>query len=399
MGTLQLKVRMFDGFSLANATREISDDDNRSYKVWLLLAYMIYCRNRPVSQEELIHLLWGESEGSSNPTNALKTMFHRVRSLLDQLDCGAGHSLIIRRRGSYAWNPDCPLTLDADTFESLCKEGAAAAEEDTKLECYLQALALYRGSFLPKLATESWVVPVNAYFSGLYAQAVHDTVSLLEKHGRPEEVISLCRKAVEIEPYDEFLYLHLIRGLLDRGDQKDALSVYESMSDMMFSNLGVMPSDELKALYREAARTVNDREISPGIVREQLKESAGHSGALFCGYDFFKVIYHAEARGVARSGSNAHLGLLTVSGENGEELSRQSLDRCMENLQDLILDSLRKGDIVSRCSIFQFILLLPQASYESSCMVMERIYKAFRRQYPHSPAKLRYSVQPLDPNA
>ena len=46
----------------------------------------------------------------------------------------------------------------------------------------------------------------------------------------------------------------------------------------------------------------------------------------------------------------------------------------------------------------QYILLLPQANYENSCKVCERIIKAFCRQYPHSPAQLHYSVQPLEPN-
>ena len=101
-----LRIQMLGEFTLQYGCQEISDNDNRSRKVWLLLAYMIYCRNRSVSQEDLVNLLWGEEERSSNPLNALKTMFHRVRTMLNQLDASAGHTLIIRRDGSYAWNPD-----------------------------------------------------------------------------------------------------------------------------------------------------------------------------------------------------------------------------------------------------------------------------------------------------
>ena len=95
-----LQVRMLGGFSIRLGGKEINDSDNRSRKVWLLMAYMIYCRNRSISQEELADLLWGEEERSSNPINALKTMFHRVRSLLNQLDSYAGHSLIVRHEGT-----------------------------------------------------------------------------------------------------------------------------------------------------------------------------------------------------------------------------------------------------------------------------------------------------------
>ena len=135
-----------------------------------------------------------------------------------------------------------------------------------------------------------------------------------------------------------------------------------------------------------------------GVVREQLREQEPPAGALVCDYDFFKVLYHAEARMIARSGDAVHIGLLSVLGEGGKELPKRSLDRAMENLQEQIRLNLRRGDIASRCSVSQFILMLPQANYENSCMVCERVIKAFYRQYPHSPAELHYSVQPLEPN-
>ena len=39
-----LKVNMLGGLSIQSGGAEINDSDNRSRKVWLLLAYMIYCR-------------------------------------------------------------------------------------------------------------------------------------------------------------------------------------------------------------------------------------------------------------------------------------------------------------------------------------------------------------------
>jgi len=393
-----LRVRMLGEFSIQNGNQEINDGDNRSRKVWLLLAYMIYCRNRSISQEELIGLLWGEDESSSNPLNALKTMFHRVRTTLNQLDGSAGHTLIVRRNGNYAWNEDIPFAFDVEEFEALCKSGAAAEQEDQRLELYLQALGLYRGDFLPKLSAEPWVVPIAAYFHNLYIQTVLETLPLLETRSRLEDSVALCRKSLEIDPYNETLYQCLMQNLLGLGKQQGAITAYEEMSELLFSNFGIMPSDESRAIYREAVRTVNDRAVSPVTVREQLREPDGVSGALFCDYDFFKVIYHAEARAVARSGDAVHIGLLSVTGENSQELPKRSLDRAMENLQDLIRGSLRKGDVVARCSVSQFILMLPQANYENSCKVCDRIVRAFFRQYPHSPAEIHCSVQPLEPN-
>ncbi|MEA4934637.1 MAG: BTAD domain-containing putative transcriptional regulator [Lawsonibacter sp.] len=397
MNAKQLRVRMLGSFSIELGDKKIDDSWNRSRKVWLLLAYMIYYRNRPISQEELTGLLWGEEESSANPANALKTMFHRVRTMLDQLEEYAGHHLIVRQRGGYAWNPEISIRLDLEEFDNLCRAGAAAAE-DERLQRYLGAIELYQGDFLTKLSTEPWVVPIATYFHNLYTHAVQEALLLLEERNRREEAIRLCRKAVEVEPYNEDLYRHLMRNLVDMKDQRGAIAVYEDMSELLFSNFGVMPAEDIRALYREAVRVVNDRAIPLGVVRDQLRETETAAGALFCDYDFFKVLYHAEARLVARRGDAIHIGLLSILGKGGKELSKRSMGRAMENLQEQVRLSLRRGDVAAQCSVSQYILMLPQANYENSCMVCERIIKAFGRQYPHSPAELNYSVQPLEPS-
>lgn len=392
------QVRMLGTFSIRKGDQEINDGDNRSRKIWLLLAYMIYCRTRTISQDELVNLLWSDEEGSTNPLNALKTMFHRVRASLNQLDGSAGHSLIIRRNGNYAWNTDIPFFYDVDEFEHQCRLGTAAEDNETKLAAYRKALALYQGDFLPKLSSESWVVPITAYFHNLYIQVLLDVIPLLSESGQHDEVISLCRKAVEVDPYNEQLYQYLMQGLLALERHREAANVYEEMSQLLFDSFGIMPSDESRALYRDAVRTINDRAMSISTIRDQLQEPPSAKGALLCDYDFFRVIYHAEARAMARSGDAVHICLLSATDAVGQELAKRSLDCCMENLQDVICSNLRRGDIASRCSVSQFIFMLPQANYENSCMVCERVIRSFYRQYPHSPAKLHFAVQPLEPN-
>ena len=68
--------------------------------------------------------------------------------------------------------------------------------------------------------------------------------------------------------------------------------------------------EESRTLYREAMRTGNHLVIPADTVQEQLREASGPAGALVCDYDFFKAIYHAEARSVARSGAAIHIALL-----------------------------------------------------------------------------------------
>ena len=67
-------------------------------------------------------------------------MFHRVRATLDPLGERAGHTLILRREGSYVWNSDIPVELDIDEFDRLCKAGANARSEEKRIEKWMEAL-------------------------------------------------------------------------------------------------------------------------------------------------------------------------------------------------------------------------------------------------------------------
>lgn len=392
-----LTVRMLGSFSIEQNGRFVDDHSNRMRKVWLLLAYLIYSRNRRTTQDHYLSLLQGAGgDDSADPNGRLKTMFYRARTMLNQLGDTAGHDLIVRRDGTYAWNNDVPLFFDVEEFDRLCT-AAAAADGDEQLEHYLQALELYRGDFLSKLSMEPWVMPISTYYHQMYIAAAEKALTLLEERQRWSEAASLCEKALKIEPYSEELYQHLMRCRIAAGDRSGAQSAYEEMSELLFATFGVMPSDESRQLYRDASKSASTPSVPVSSVREQLKEPAGAKGALYCEYDFFKLLYQVQARAMIRSGETIHIALFSLHGQDQKELSRRSLDRAMDNLQELIVSNLRQGDVVTRCSVSQLIVMLPQANYENSCAVCQRILKAFARQYPRSPADILYSVQPLEP--
>ncbi len=391
-----LSVRTLGEFSLSSGECKISDSSNRSRNVWLLLACLLCNRSRTLSQETLIDQLYGEEPKGTNPASALKTALHRARAMLDQLWPGAGHELILRQEGGYRWNDQYPVTVDFDRFDTLCQ--TVRDEEEEQLACWLEGLALYQGEFLSKLSTEIWVLPLTAYFHNLYVQTTLKALPLLTARGRLDEAEALCRAALATEPYHEVLHCRLMRVLLDQGRQKDVVALYEALSQRLFDEFGVLPSEEIHALYREAVRTANTRALPMEAVLEQLKERDSASGALVCDYDYFIVLCRSEARSMARDGKAAHIALLSVSDGEGEELPKRSLDRTMDNLEEQIRTNLRRGDALTRCSVSQFLVMLPHANYEDSCMVCRRIISAFGKRYPHSPAKLRFAVQPLEPN-
>ena len=392
-----IRITMLGSFSIRRGDHIIDDSSNRMKKVWLLLAYLIYTRNTRTSQNQFLTLLRGAgNEEVDDPAGRLKALFYRARTMLNQLEDSLGHTLIVFKNGNYTWNNQIPIQLDVEEFDRLCKE-AATQDEDAQLDTYLEALALYQGEFLPKLSMEPWAMPISAYYHQKFLEVAERTLTLLQARERWSDIEVLSSRCLTLEPYSEMLYQHLMRSRLALGDRAGVLAAYEEMSELLFETFGVMPSDESRQIYRDASRDTNDQAVPIGTVREQLRENSSGKGAMFCEYDFFKLLYQVQARAIIRSGEVVHIALLSLHGQNRKPLARRSLDVAMENLQELVLGNLRQGDVVTRCSVSQLILMLPQANYENSCAVCQRVIKAFYRQYPHSPADIHFSVQPLEP--
>lgn len=393
-----LQITMLGSFTITGNGKAVDDSSNRMRKVWLLLAYLIWSRNSPVTQDSYLSLLQGSGTSESeDPASRMKALFYRARAMLNDLWPNAGHELILHRNRTYSWNTQIPLTLDVEEFDRLCAEASKCDAREDALSLYLQALELYRGDFLPRLSMELWVMPIAAYYHNLYLKAVEQAVSFLEEKQDWSAIARITKRALKIEPYSEQLYQHLMRSMLALGDRTGVQTVYEEMSELLFENFGVMPSDESRRLYRKAGMQTNDQTVPIGILRDQLKEPDAAKGAVFCEYDFFRLLYQVQARALLRSGDVVHIALLSLHGQNREELSRRSLDRAMDNLKSVTVGNLRQGDVVSRCSVSQLIAMLPQANYENSCAVCQRIVKAFFRQFPHAPVDIRFSVQPLEP--
>ena len=391
----QIHVCTLGSFTLRCGENLISAENNRSRKVWSLMAYLICHRGTTVSQKKLIELLWGDDPASSNPENVLRITLHRLRSQLDQLWPGAGKELIIHKNGGYHWSEQVETIVDSDRFEELFNRKAASPEE--RLAVCLEALQLYRGDFLERQSSESWVIPITTHFHNLFVILSQEAALLLSRQQRHEEAAQICRKAIEAEPYHEPLYQLLMKELAAHGDPKGAAAVYENLRKRLFDDFGIRPSEETRAVYREAAHTPGERALPIDEVLEHLQEPEVVPGAMECDYDYFKVLCHAESRAMERSGNATHVALLSATGLTGEPLPKRSLERIMTQLGRQIRLNLRRGDTISRCSTTQYILMLPKANYEDSCMVCRRVINNYHKAFPHTAVRIRFMVQPLTP--
>lgn len=126
----KIDVTMFGKFTLKQEGMEVPHTvslTGRSRRLWTLTAYLILNRNRGVSAQELIDLLWPEAE-NDNPLSTLQNNVSRARAALAELGFTHAKVIIHNEKGYYRWAPDRETQLDVEQFETLAK--AALAEED-----------------------------------------------------------------------------------------------------------------------------------------------------------------------------------------------------------------------------------------------------------------------------
>ena len=391
-----VSVSLLGGFALELDGTALTDDINRSLKLWSVLAYLILHRDRPVPQTEFIETFWPD-DNSSNPVNALKTLLYRIRSMLGPLF--GELQPFLAQRGAYLWNPAVGCDLDTDRFEALCARAAdESLSSESRMDLYRSALSLYQGDLLPKLDHQMWLIPLSVRYHGLYLSAVKAQAVLLEQAELFEEMQDICQQASALDGLDEGLHTLIVRSLLRQGRDTAALAHYEKATDLLYRNLGVRPSEELRALYIEIMSTEKTLETDLGVIMGDLKEAASRPGAFVCEYGFFKEAYRLEARRALRSGACVHLCLITVSLPDGGVPPLKVLSATMDQLQEVLVRNLRRGDVVSKFSGAQFVILLPAATFEDSSMVMDRVVNAFYQQHRRNFLKLTVRVREIELN-
>lgn len=155
------------------------------------------------------------------------------------------------------------------------------------------------------------------------------------------------------------------------------------------------PGDTAGSLFRRAEAELKKRRAAAGEagkeeeegkdhysedvrqVRRELIEQIQKPGAYCQDYETFKSIYRFLERGIIRSGQKACVILLTVVDEQGRSLLPSEKDVRMEQLGEDIGITLRIGDVYTRYSSSQYLLLVIDTTEGQADRIVDRIREQF----------------------
>lgn len=159
--------------------------------------------------------------------------------------------------------------------------------------------------------------------------------------------------------------------LYDKADRALYVVKKEGRNNFRFYD-STLPSKQAKVDRPEAI------EMNIRTLMQQLKEPGTIRGAYWQDYEPFLAIFRFIERMMARSEQTFCVMLATLLDGEGNMLDPNILEPSMDVLFTAIQDTLRKGDVFTKFSGAQYIIMLPSAKAESGAKIAcERLQKRF----------------------
>src|SRR5688572_583312 len=205
------------------------------------------------ARDTLLSLFWPEAD-SERARNALRQTLHFLRREL-------GDGVLVGRGDREVGVDPEQLVCDAAAFDRAVESGDRE-----------QALALYRGDFLPGFFVqdapdaERWIEAERTRRRRVAVETAWRLSEEQEKRGDLPAAARSARRAAALEPTDEPALRRLL-GVLDRaGEPAAALEAYFDFAKRVKAEFGIAPSAETAQLVRSLkarARVEPDVEPTP----------------------------------------------------------------------------------------------------------------------------------------
>jgi DNA-binding SARP family transcriptional activator len=234
------------------------------------LALLVYLacdgQVRPHRRDAVAAMFWPEAD-QEHGRNALRQAIHVIRENLGKevLLCNGGQELRVNRR---------VLQSDVARFSKAVAHGS-----------YETALSLHRNDFLlgffisGAMEFEGWVEHRRARLRRLASCAAVNLARSAEGKRSLSDALYWWRRAMEVQPLDEFLLRRVLTLVAYSGNRSVALMEFERFRRLLLSELDVEPSPQTVELAEKIASGALD-DIPQWIGNRRYSDARAHGKAL-----------------------------------------------------------------------------------------------------------------------
>lgn len=372
-----LQVHMLGGFGVTFDGRPLTFGRGSTTRSLQLFQLLMLHQKQGVAKEKLMEALY-EWDTIGNKNNSLNTMIYRLRKQLAAAGLPEAEYIAVNG-GICRWVSGLCVSVDAVEFEEAVSASRSASGEREKQKFLERAVSLYRGELLPQISNETWVAVESARLKRMYEEAVRELCQILGKQREYERMLAIYTEAASWYPFEEW-QVCLVDCLMSMNRYEEAYQVYLDTVKLYSDELGIPPSEQMLERFRMMSGKIVYHETDFRGIRETLSEDKEARGAYYCSYPSFVDTFRLLRRIVERSGQNIFLVMCSLKYQGdvtGHDKSQ--LEEASNALLDGIGASLRRGDVYTRHSVSQFLILLVGARQEDCPMIFERISRNFER--------------------
>lgn len=391
---MKIELQLFGKFCLKSDRGTLSEEMISSNQLLRLLVYMLINRDKVLTHQNLIDVFWDND--SRNPKGALKNLVYRLRNTLKVL---GDEEFICTLTEAYQWNPEIKVEADYEQWLRLLRNIRSTVDEAEKEKLCIKVVEGYNGNVTDRVANESWILSKVMGYQSQYLDTVKTLCTMLEQEKRWVEIERYSNDAMKVDSLDEDIQCMYLKSLYGQNKYDLAMLHYEKVNKMFYESMGNYYPEKLRAEFRKLLAENSDVVSDIKDVQKELVSQEDTRGAFVCDYQVFRQIYRMEARRLKRLGMAEYVMFLTIRRKNrtSPDISTDPvLEQGMTLLEQQLRTSLRIGDVITRYSVTQFVVMLPACSYESGIKVGERIEKRFMNESKKLKLELKVELQELN---
>ncbi len=252
-----LVIHGFGNFTVWRGAHAIEEREWGRRKVKRLLKYIAFSRERTLSKDIAIDLLWGDTDPPSANANFYRTLYN-LRRVLEPLSPHTGANYIVLEGGLIRLAAETVPGSDVDEFVRGVEEGrrlARAGDRVAARDRLAAAVQLYAGDLSTDDLYDDWIHPRREQLRDLYLSTLHDLAELATEAGQVDTALNYLRQAFRKDNTSEAACLNLMLALARAGHRTEALQHYAACEKAL-AELDLSPSAELRAAQRDMVAVV-----------------------------------------------------------------------------------------------------------------------------------------------
>jgi DNA-binding SARP family transcriptional activator len=260
-----LRITLFGQFHLQVGDHALTTLKNR--RVQELFAYLLLHRGQPHHRESLASILWEDASPTQAKSYLRKTLW-QLQSALNELDPSLGADVLQVTDEWIRIHLAAPIDLDVAQFEGVfaATQGIPQqALDPSAMRALAGAVELYQGSLLEGCYLD-WCLFERERLQQLYFVMLDKLIDGCEAHQEWERGLIYGALSLRLDIARERTHRRMMRLHLLARDRTAAIRQFERCREALQTELGVAPSRQTLALYRQICHDeVEPRRPGPAV--------------------------------------------------------------------------------------------------------------------------------------